>query len=147
MDIFNIDAKQRPTDESTIVILFNSLRSINPAYGLITLQLELQGISTFETIVGHLEDAERRLAAMKPAETALRTTDRKPKGNSKLECWHCGKKGHVKVKCQSWLKDTDEGRKHAAEHSNSTKAKTGPLPTPGAKGNLSPEKAQTTRPL
>jgi hypothetical protein len=80
MDNFNIDANQKPTDESTTVILFNSLRSINPTYGPITLQLELQGISTFETIVGHLEEAERRLAAMKPAETALRTTDRKPKG-------------------------------------------------------------------
>jgi hypothetical protein len=83
---------------------------------------------------------------MKPAEAALRTTDRNPKGKgkgkSKLECWHCGKQGHVKVKCQSWLKDTDEGRKYAAEHPDSTKAKTGPLPTPGAKGNLSPERAQ-----
>jgi hypothetical protein len=41
MDIFNIDANQKPTDESTIVILFNALRSISPAYGPITLQLEL----------------------------------------------------------------------------------------------------------
>jgi len=62
MNIFNIDANQKPTDESTIVILFNSLRSINPAYGPITLQLELQDISTFETIVGHLKEAERRHA-------------------------------------------------------------------------------------
>ena len=41
------------------------------------------------------------------------------------------------------MKDTEEGRKYALEHPESQKAKTGPLPTPGAKGNLSPvEKAQ-----
>ena len=50
--------------------------------------------------------------------------------------------GHVKVKCYSWLKDTDEGRQYATEHPEPTKAKTGPLLTPGAKGNLSPERAQ-----
>jgi hypothetical protein len=46
----------------------------------------------------------------------------------------------MKVNCFGWLRDTEEGRKYAAEH---PKARTGPLPTPGAKGNLSPkEKAQ-----
>ncbi len=51
----------------------------------------------------------------------------------------------MKVKCHSWLKDTDEGRKYAKEYLNlelKPKAKTGLLPTPGAKGNLSPERAQ-----
>jgi hypothetical protein len=49
----------------------------------------------------------------------------------------------VKVQCFSWLRDTDEGRKYTAEHPQARKANTGPLPTPGAKGNLSPvEKAQ-----
>ena len=37
MDIFNIDPIQKPTDESTIAIFFNALRSVNPAYGPITL--------------------------------------------------------------------------------------------------------------
>ena len=41
MDIFNIDSLQKPTDESTTAILFNTLRSINPIYGPITLQLKL----------------------------------------------------------------------------------------------------------
>ncbi len=51
----------------------------------------------------------------------------------------------MKVKCHSWLKDTDKGYKYAKEHPDSElkpKAKTSPLPTPGAKGNLSPERAQ-----
>jgi hypothetical protein len=46
----------------------------------------------------------------------------------------------MKVNCFGWLRDTEEGRKYAAKH---PKARTGPLPTLGAKGNLSPkEKAQ-----
>jgi hypothetical protein len=49
----------------------------------------------------------------------------------------------VKVKCFSWLRDTDEGRKYTAEHPKLEKVKTGPLPTLGAKGNLLlTEKAQ-----
>ena len=145
MDIFNINSLQKPTDESTIAILFNCLRSVNPAYGPITLQLELQEIHQLDLIIGHLEEVERRLAAMavKP-EAALQTFDKKTKGKGKdkMKCWHCDKMGHVKVKCYSWLKDTDEGRKYATEHPEPTKAKTGLLPTPGAKGNLSPERAQ-----
>ena len=145
MDIFNIDPAQQPTDESTTVILFNSLRAIDPAYGPITLQLELQDIRKLDVIISHLEEAERRLVAMavRP-EAALQAADKKGnkgKGKEGLKCWHCEKQGHVKVKCSSWLKDTDDGRKYAAEHPQKTK--TGPLPTPGAKGNLSPvEKAQ-----
>jgi hypothetical protein len=48
----------------------------------------------------------------------------------------------VKVKCHSWLKDMDKGHKYAKEYLNlelKPKVKTSPLPTPGAKGNLSPE--------
>jgi hypothetical protein len=41
MDIFNIDPSQQPTDKAVTVILFNSLRTVDPAYGPITLQLEL----------------------------------------------------------------------------------------------------------
>jgi hypothetical protein len=75
-------------------------------------------------------------------ETALRASEKKRKGKG-IVCWHCDKKGHMKTKCRSWLNDTDEGRKYAKEHPDSeSKAKTGPLPTPGAKGNLSIEKAQ-----
>jgi hypothetical protein len=49
----------------------------------------------------------------------------------------------VKVKCFSWLRDTDKGRKYVAKHPELEKAKTGLLLTLGAKGNLSPtEKAQ-----
>lgn len=145
MDIFSIDPLQKPTDESTTVILFNALRSVNPAYGPITLQLELQSIQKFEVIVGHLEEAERRLAAMNvQPESALWVDDKKAtgKGKGKMKCWHCNKTGHVKVKCYKWLKDTDEGRKYAKDHPDS---KTGPLPTPGAKGNLSPERVQVVR--
>lgn len=150
MDIFNIDPKQQPTDEPNITILFNALRAVNPAYGPITLQLELQGIIELSVIISHLEEAERRLAVMavRP-EAALQASDKKDKGKGKgkgkIECRYCGRKGHVKAKCYSWLRDTDEGRKYAAEHLESGKSpKTGPLPTPGAKGNLSPspEKAQ-----
>ena len=36
-DIFNIDPLQKPSDESLTAILFNTLRSVNPAYGPITL--------------------------------------------------------------------------------------------------------------
>ena len=81
--------------------------------------------------------------AVKP-EAALQTFDKKikGKGKDKMKCWHCDKMGHVKVKCYSWLKDTDEGRQYATEHPEPTKAKTGPLLTPGAKGNLSLERAQ-----
>jgi hypothetical protein len=144
MDIFNIDPLQQPTDESTTVILFNTLRAINPAYGPITLQLELQDIRKLDVIVSHLEEAERRLAAMTTQlEAALQATDKlkdKGKGKDRRKYWYCEKKGHVKVKCFSWLRDTDEGRKYAAEHPESEKAKTGPLPTLGAKGNLSPTK-------
>ena len=147
MDIFNIDPLQKPTDESTTVILFNSLRAIDPAYGPITLQLELQDIRKLDVIISHLEEAERRLAVMNvQKEAALQAADKKGgkgKGKEERKCWYCEKKGHVKVKCSSWLKDTDEGRKYATEHPQQEKAKTGPLPTPGAKGNLSPtEKAQ-----
>jgi hypothetical protein len=42
----------------------------------------------------------------------------------------------VKVKCFSWLRDTDEGRKYVAEHPELEKVKTGLLLTLGAKGNL-----------
>ena len=90
-------------------------------------------------IISHLEEAERRLAALAPLpKVALQAIDKKGKGDRK--CWHCNKKGHVKVKCYSWLKDTEEGREYAAKH---PLARTGPLPTPGTKGNLSPrEKVQ-----
>ena len=142
-DIFNIDPLQQPTDESTIAILFNTLRAIDPAYGPITLQLELQDVRKLDVIIGHLEEAERRLVAMaKPTETALQATD-KGKGKGKKDeqkCRHCEKKGHIKIKCFAWLKDTEEGRKYALEHPEPQKAKTGLLLTPGAKGNLSPVK-------
>ena len=84
MDIFNINPLQKPTDESTIAILFNCLRSVNPAYGPITLQLELQEIHQLDLIIGHLEEVERRLTAMavKP-EAALQTFDKKIKGKGK----------------------------------------------------------------
>jgi hypothetical protein len=145
MDIFNIDPLQQPTDEAVTVILFNSLRTVDPAYGPITLQLELQDIRKLDVIVSHLEEAERRLAAISVRpEAALQATDRsdkqRPRGKDDRKCWHCDRKGHMKVNCFGWLRDTEEGRKYAAEH---PKARTGPLPTPGAKGNLSPkEKAQ-----
>jgi hypothetical protein len=42
----------------------------------------------------------------------------------------------VKVKCFSWLRDIDKGRKYVAEHPELEKVKTGPLLTLGAKGNL-----------
>ena len=83
-----------------------------------------------------------------PLETALRTNDKgeekknKGKWKGNIQCWHCERKGHVKVKCHSWLKDTDEGRKYAEEHPDFKKSKTGPLPTLGAKGNMSPEGAR-----
>jgi len=71
-------------------------------------------------IVSHLEEVERRLAARAvPTEVALRAVDKKlskGKGRDERKCWHCEKQGHVKVSCQSWLKDTDEGRKFAAEY-------------------------------
>ena len=145
IDIFNIDPLQKPTDESMTVILFNALRSVNPSYGSITLQLELQGIQHLEAIINHLEEAERRLAAMSTApEVALRTSEKKPKrkGKGQLKCWHCRKKGHVRVRCHAWLKDTDEGREYAADHPESARAKTGPLPTLGAKDGMSEERAQ-----
>ena len=105
MDIFNIDPVHQPTDESTTVILFNSLRAIDPAYGPITLQLELQDIRKLDVIISHLEEAERRLAAMavRP-EAALQAADKKGnkgKGKEGLKCWHCEKQGHIKVKCSS----------------------------------------------
>lgn len=147
MDIFSIDPLQKPTDESMTVVLFNALRSANPAYGPITLQLELQDIYQFDVIVGHLEESERRLAAMATVpEAALRTSEKKHKGKEKgkgqVQCWHCEKKGHVRTKCQSWLTETDEGRKYSKDHPESARAKTGPLPTPGAKNSTPTEKAQ-----
>lgn len=79
-------------------------------------------------------------------ETAFQTSEKKQKysgkGRPQIQCWYCDKKGHVKVKCQEWLKDTDEGRQYAIKHPESRNAKTGPLPTPGSKGNLSSERAQ-----
>ncbi len=90
MDIFNIDPLQQPTDESTTVILFNSLQAVNPAYGPITLQLELQDIRKLDVIVSHLEEAERRLAAMTARpEVALQATDKKGgkgKGKGGIKC-------------------------------------------------------------
>ena len=128
-----------------IVILFNSLRSINPAYRPITLQLELQGLKQFDVIVGHLEEAERRLAAIaKRPEAALRIIEKKPKGKGKgpIQCWYCERKGHVRTKCQSWLTDTDEGRKYATDHPESAKAETGLLLMLGSKNGMPTEKAQ-----
>ena len=108
-------------------------------------------------IVGLLEESKRRLVVMnKPVETALQTNEerntsagrrrgrkkKKDKGKDKPQCWHCKSESHLRTKCQSWLRDTDEGREYAAEHPESGKARTGPLPTPGAKGNLSPERAE-----
>jgi acetolactate synthase regulatory subunit len=97
-----------------------------------------------------LEEVERRLAAMvMPAENALRAIDRSKgkglnkgrNGNKDRKCFHCERTGHIRIKCYSWLRDTDEGRKYASEHTQ--RGKTGPLLTPGAKGNLSPvENAQ-----
>ena len=77
-------------------------------------------------------------------EVALRTSEKKPKrkGKGQLECWHCRKKGHVRVRCHAWLKDTDEGREYAADYPESTKAKTGPLLIPRAKDGISKKKAQ-----
>ena len=58
--------------ESTIVIFFNALRSVNPIYGPITLQIELQGLTELDVIISYLEEAERRLAAMnKTTKSAL----------------------------------------------------------------------------
>jgi hypothetical protein len=60
--------------------LFNSLRTVDPAYGPITLQLELQDICKLDVIVSHLEEAERRLAAISVRlEAALQATDRSDK--------------------------------------------------------------------
>jgi hypothetical protein len=42
----------------------------------------------------------------------------------------------VKVKCFSWLRDTDKGRKYVAKHPKLEKVKTRLLLTLGAKGNL-----------
>ncbi len=80
--------------------MFNTLRTIDPAYGPITLQLELQDIRNLDVIIGHLEEAERRLAAMaKLVEIALVATDKgKGKGKGKKgdqKCRHCDKKGHI----------------------------------------------------
>ena len=122
--------------------MFNSLRTVDPAYGPITLQLELQDIRKLDVIVSHLEEAERRLAAISVRlEVALQATDRqRQRGKDDRKCWHCERKGHIKVNCFGWLRDTEEGRKYAAKH---LKARTRPLLTLGAKGNLSPkEKAQ-----
>ena len=46
-------------------------------------------------------------------------------------CWHCQKPGHKQDKC--WELHPELRRS----------ASTGPLPTPGSKGNLSPEGART----
>jgi hypothetical protein len=40
----------------------------------------------------------------------------KGKGKEERKCWYYEKKGYVKVKCSSWLKDMDEGRKYATEY-------------------------------
>ncbi len=76
----------------------------------------------------------------KLVETALVATN---KGKGKIKgkkgdqkCQYCDKKGHIQVKCFTQLKDIEEGRKYALEHPKSQKAKTRPLLTPGAKGNL-----------
>ncbi|KAG4428797.1 hypothetical protein IFR05_015723, partial [Cadophora sp. M221] len=123
MDIFNIDPLQQPTDEATIVILFKSLRTVDPAYGPITLQLEMQDVRKLDVIISHLEEVERRLAAMTVrTEVALQATDKK------------GGKGKGRWRGSAGT-DTEEGRKYAVKHPQAT---TGPLPTPGAKGNLSP---------
>ena len=65
----------------------------------------------------------------------------KNKRKTGFECWHCKKAGHVCIRCQSWLKDTDENREYVIEYFDSEKLKTGPLLTSRAKGNLSPDRA------
>lgn len=43
--------------------------------------------------------------------------DRKGKGKEERKYWYYKKKGYIKVKCPSWLKDMDEGRKYVTEYS------------------------------
>jgi hypothetical protein len=157
MDIYNIDPLQMPTDEAAIAVLFSALLLLNPTYGPIILQIELQGTKGLGAVISHLEEAERRLNALTPkVETALLSREKGGKGKSKgkgnsnnkgnnggLQCWYCEAKGHVKVKCYKWLKDTDEGRKYAEKHPEAAKERSSSsLPTPGTKGALTPEKAQ-----
>jgi hypothetical protein len=138
LDIKTIDPLHTPSVEVRIVSLYKAVRTIGPKYNSVILQLDLQGINNFESIVSRLEEvdeAERRLLSaggglVSSVDMALRTQGSR--------CWHCRKQGHIRSKCHSWLR-TNKGKTYLEEHpAGKEPATTGPIPTRGAKGKLSP---------
>lgn len=82
-----------------------------------------------------VDEAERRLLTTAGGFANIVDSALQVQGSG---CWHCGRQGHIRTKCHKWLL-TDEGKAYTEEHPTGQEpASTGPIPTPGAKGRLSP---------
>ena len=72
---------------------------------------------TLEATKEALKATEQRLKFEKDdsVEDAHRADAKKGKGPPK-KCDHCGKLGHIRIYCWSWLDDTDEGQEWERTH-------------------------------
>lgn len=104
-------------DETDVVL--SLLAGLPPNYKTITdiLVISLdESELTFSTVYNKLLTVEAEHERLHPSATAAAVAymaRSAGKHGGERECWHCGKKGHVKAKCYKWLAEQQAEQQHA----------------------------------
>jgi hypothetical protein len=129
-EIGDIDPKERPLENAKIAVFLRAIRTLDPRFDPLILQLEISGtVTDYAIVVTKLTEFKRRIGPKEPIkEGAFSAQSAKEKPKFRGRCYNCEKTVHKARNCKA--------PKRNAEGSKSPSTR--PLLTPSRGRGLSP---------